>query len=116
MVAINFMGWKAPVVEDGSCRQTIRENTKARAGCELQLYYGLRTKACRKLRDARCVSVQPVILMKTVVQPFGGVALIGIYLEEFAKADGFKTYVDMWAFFEGRADKNGEFNGFLIKW
>lgn len=116
MVALNFQKQFAADVETGRKRQTIRENTKARAGCALQLYYGQRTKQCRKLKDAVCISAQRVTLMKTLAQPQGTAAVMGINLEEFAQADGFKTYADMWAFFEPRANEEGEFHGYLVRW
>lgn len=115
MVALNFMKEFVEDVEAGRKRQTIRENTRAHHGCRLQLYYAQRTKQCRKLGEVECISVQRITMMKTVVQPAGNTAITGILLEDFAKADGFKSYADMWVFFEPRAI-DGEFKGFLIKW
>ena len=116
MVDINFQEWKAPMVESGQCGQTIRVSTQAKPGAVIRLITGEGTKHRRVLRRAVCKSVEGVTLMKTVVQPAGNTAITGIFLEDFAKADGFKTYADMWAFFEPRADENGEFKGYLIKW
>lgn len=116
MVALNFSPQFAAAVAAGKKRQTIRDKTCARGGLVLQLYTGQRTKACRKLMDAVCLSVQCIVLMETVVQPHGNVTLMGAYLEEFAKKDGFATYADMWAFFAPRANEDGEYNGVLIKW
>ena len=117
MVAIDFKPQFADAVASGKKLQTIRAKTKAFRGCELQLYTGLRTKACRKLRDAICESVVKIVLYKTLAQPLNNAAVVGpALLDEFAKRDGFKTYAEMWAFFEPRADENGEFHGFLIKW
>lgn len=116
MVALNFMKQFADDVSSGRKRQTIREKTKARAGCDLQLYYGQRTKQCRKLGDAVCTSVTKVVIMASGVQPQGGVFTAGYQADFFAQQDGFKTYADMWAFFKDRANENGEFIGYLVKW
>lgn len=115
MVAINFTVF-VDKVEGGTKRQTIRADIKAKPGDNLQLYTGQRTRACRKLRDAVCKTVTPVVLMERCAIPKGGAILTGIYLEEFAVADGFATYADMWAFFSPRANATGEFHGKLIKW
>lgn len=115
MTALNFTMFPEKV-EDGTKRQTIRTDTRVMAGDALQLYTGLRTKACRKLRDAVCNSVQSVVLMERIAIPHGNVSLTGIYLEEFAHADGFASYADMWAFFSKRANADGEYRGKIIKW
>lgn len=116
MVALNFMKQFVEDVESGKKRQTIRENTKAKSGCTLQLYYAQRTKQCRKLKETGCISVQKVILLKTGVQVVGNTFTAGYRADGFAQADGFKTYADMWEFFAPRANENGEFIGYLIKW
>lgn len=116
MVALNFMQQFVPDIQSGKKRQTIRGKTWARSGSVLQLYTGMRTKFCRKIMDVICASVQPLTLMAKIAQPQGNVVLMGMYLEEFAKKDGFKSYADMWDFFEGRANDDGEYNGVIIKW
>lgn len=118
MVALNFQPWKAPMVESGTCRQTIRSDTRARVGCSLQLYTGQRTKACRKLRpDETCTGISRVTLMeRVVVQTAGLPVLTGLECDEFAKADGFVSYSDMWAFFKHKANEHGEVIGFRIRW
>lgn len=116
MVALNFMKQFAGDVENGKKRQTIREKTKARHGCRLQLYTGQRTKACRLLGDVECVSVQKVTLMASGLQQHGSTFCAGYQADEFAKRDGFLSYGDMWSFFKSRANEHGEFIGYLIKW
>lgn len=116
MVAISFHPEFAGAVEAGVKRQTIRDKTQARAGSPLQLYVGQRTKACRKLMDAVCISVQPITLMERIAQPHGNVTLMGMYVEEFALKDGFASYAAMWSFFKDRADANGEYHGVIITW
>ncbi len=57
MVAYSFAKQFAEKVESGEKLQTIRAKGKrrpARPGEALQLYTGMRTKSCRKLRDAVC--------------------------------------------------------------
>jgi uncharacterized protein YqfB (UPF0267 family) len=115
MTAINFTMFTDKVA-NGTKTQTIRATTRARAGEVLQLYVGQRTKDCRKVRDVVCKSVAEVMLMERLAQVKGDAARTGIYLEEFAHADGFDSYADMWAFFSRRANDAGEFHGKLIKW
>jgi hypothetical protein len=58
MVAFNFKAQWASLVEDGIKRQTVRAGLRAQPGTMLQHYTGMRTKACRKLReDVRCAEV-----------------------------------------------------------
>ena len=116
MVALSFKKEFADAVSSGQKHQTIRENTKAKAGVALQLYYGQRTKQCRKLKDAVCVSVQKITVMQAGVQVAGSTFVAGIRADDFAKADGFQTYADMWEFFKDRANEHGEFIGYLVKW
>lgn len=119
MVALNFQPRFVDDIQSGKKRQTIRgayHYRTLRAGAPLTLYTKQRTPDCQKLMDTVCASVQRVSLMKTLAQPVGNTVVSGIMLEDFAKADGFETYADMWAFFEPRADENGEFNGVIIRW
>lgn len=61
---VNFSDQFAAAVERGAKRQTIRAPRcrAIRPGDELRLYTGLRTKACRLLRVARCTAVTPVVI------------------------------------------------------
>lgn len=104
----------ADKVENGEKRQTIRENTKAAAGKALQLYYGQRTKKCRKLRDAICKSTCAIIVTSINICTSKDGYIMDV--DKFARKDGFKDFAEMWKFFAKRADKNGEFHGWLIKW
>lgn len=113
MVAINFKKEFAGLVESGKKRQTIRESCRAFSGCKLQLYYGQRTKQCRKLMDAVCKRTVSIRLKENDVLPTVGKRP---NFDAFAKRDGFKNYTEMWKFFQPRADENGEFWGWLIEW
>lgn len=65
MVAYNFSERFAGPVERGEKRQTIRKprvNGHAKVGDSLQLYTGMRTASCRKLRDAVCHDVCSVLI------------------------------------------------------
>lgn len=116
MVALNFQKQFADDVAAGRKRQTIRAAARCKPGDALQLYTGQRTKSCRKLRDAVCASVTPIRITET------GVVILSeetpdrdISLDEFAIADGFKDYAEMWAWFSSRYGVDG-FTGYLIKW
>jgi hypothetical protein len=67
MVAYNFKPQFAPLVEAGTKLQTIRAERRSRhaaPGEAIQLYTGMRTKACRKLLtpDPICQSVEPLLI------------------------------------------------------
>jgi len=114
MVAFNFQKHFAILVEKGIKRQTIRENVRGAAtGKSLQLYYGQRTKQCRKILDTNCKSTMPITLKMN--QAYTNLYYVDD-LDAFARKDGFLDYSEMWKFFEPRADENGKFNGWLIEW
>ena len=109
-------------------RQTIRAIGKrrhARPGEVIQLYTAMRTKQCRKLGEARCVSVGGVLLKWSEWPSFCTFnirdgrrvgALVPIPdMEAFARADGFGDFAQMRKFW---ADEHGgaTFEGLLIKW
>lgn len=124
MVAYNFKSQFASLVESGAKRQTIRALGKrrhAKPGELLQLYTGQRTRYCRKLLDATCGDVTPILMNIT---PENGLTVFlgGIDCEIFdlialAKADGFgqgeaDPLDEFIRFFEDRMP----FEGVLIEW
>lgn len=120
MVAYNFQSWLAPKVESGEKRQTIRTQGKrchARKGDALQLYTGMRTKACRKLlaHDPVCTFSGEVFITVGFGSP--RVLIVGEPApspEAFAMADGFNSFDDMLQWF---FKMHGvPFAGVLIKW
>lgn len=123
MVAYNFQEQFADDVEDGRKTQTIRRTARCKPGDALQLYTGQRTKACRKLRDAVCTAVIPIEIRDTEMFLDGRRVLAGnAYRDsyedhdnDFAKADGFDSFMDMADWFR---DRYGSlpFHGFVIKW
>ncbi|MGE4293315.1 MAG: hypothetical protein AB7E32_14035 [Desulfovibrio sp.] len=120
MPAYNFQAKFAPLVESGEKRQTIRAIGKrrhARPGERVQLYTGMRTKACRKLvtPDPVCTKVLPIRMEKN--QQGGlNVDLDGVAVNALrtAEADGFRTAHEMLEFFE--RTHGLPFEGVLIRW
>jgi hypothetical protein len=110
-------------------RQTIRAIGKrrhARPGETIQLYTAMRTKQCSKLGEARCKSVEGVLLKWSEWPSFltFDIGLDGrrsgptrkiADMEEFARSDGFPDFAAMRKFW---ADEHGPetFEGYLIKW
>jgi hypothetical protein len=116
MVAINFSADHAPKVESGEKNQTIRQTRRGKVGDRCQLYTGQRTKECRKLR-----SDDPPLLHVTPchIRPEGFVVgnTKGVPKgrDAFARADGFKDYKTMVAWFKARYGSE-TFVGFLHVW
>lgn len=106
MVAYSFSKAVAPQVEALVKRQTVRGHRRrhARPGEPVQLYTGMRTRACRKLLspDPLCTEVLPVALQISdrKIEPdappnwiesvrIDGRLLAQEAVEQFAVADGF---------------------------
>lgn len=114
MVAINFSERFAGLVERGEKRQTIRRGKKCEPGAALQLYTGQRTKACRKIGEAVCRDVTCVGLTARGVT-LGDKSTFPSDIDDFARADGFTDYADMWKWFSERYETNS-FTGYVIRW
>jgi hypothetical protein len=114
MVAINFSPRFADAVAVGRKTQTIRQSARAKAGQALQLYTGQRTKDCRKLADAVCIDCTYVGLTERGVT-LGDTSRFPGDRDDFARADGFRDYADMWAWFSARYETNS-FTGHVIRW
>jgi hypothetical protein len=119
MVAYSFDKRFVPQIENGFKRQTIRAHRRrhARPGEALQLYTGMRTKHCRKIRDdVICSRIDEVrfdlrclegaappktsrALVELVAQRMPSLSVNGIPIEEewqretFAEQDGFGRWV-----------------------
>lgn len=116
MVAYNFQAQFAPDVEAGQKRQTIRANGKrkhAQKGDKLQLYTGMRTKSCRKLRDAVCYDSCQILIEADKVWTFHPQEL-HTDLDGFAKLDGFSSWKAMREWFE--KNHGLPFRGTMIRW
>lgn len=114
-------------------RQTIRAFGKrrhARVGEAVQLYTAMRTKQCRKIGVARCVSFEGVLLKWSEWPSFCTFDVVekepGVWrrkgptrqiedMEAFARADGFANLDDMRSFWMIEHG-NATFQGALIKW
>jgi hypothetical protein len=118
MVAYSFKAQFAPLVESRAKRQTIRALGKRRPpwpGESLQLYTGMRTKACRKLvsPDPICISAEPVQITAEGIK-LGDRWLNQAEQAQMAVADGFENLTSFYDFF--RQTHGLPFQGFLIKW
>ena len=115
MVAYSFQARFADAVECGEKRQTIRANGKrrhAKPGDKLQLYTGMRTKACRKLRDAVCHDACPILIDHDRVVTFRPQEFLDP--EEVALRDGFASWSEMRDWFD--ATHGLPFRGTMIRW
>lgn len=68
MPAYSFKDRFVPMVVEGSKPHTIRarrEKGFAKKGDRLYLYFGMRTKWCRKLREEVCTNVRTIIITET---------------------------------------------------
>ena len=118
MPALNFQKRFATLVESGRKRQTIRPEGKRsyRSGKTLYLYVGQRTQHCRKLGEAVCRAVKPIVINPEGVW-VGGERLYGAKLEAFARADGFASSAEFRDFFQRRYNYHTEpFYGRVIEW
>lgn len=129
MVAINFKSEFAIAIDAGKKCRTIRRVRKAgnpECGMVLQLYTGLRTMDCEKIRDVTCTRVRPVLINHMGIVLDGRHLWAGdapayqggpepdYYDGDFARADGFDSFGDMAEFFEKQYGL--PFEGQLIEW
>lgn len=115
MVAYSFQARFADAVESGEKRQTIRARGKrrhAQPGDKLQLYTGMRTKACRKLRDAVCHDACSILIERDRVTTFRPQEFLDP--EQVARLDGFSSWAEMRDWFE--ATHGLPFSGVMIRW
>ncbi len=126
MVAYSFKARFAQPILDGTKLGTIRANGKrrhARAGEALQLYTGMRTRQCRKVKDETCVATLPIFLN---LHPYFGLVTARIeatvlragQIKRLAREDGFLDEDDMAAFWFEEHGKGDAFDflGSLIRW
>lgn len=120
-----------PGPQDIGKRQTIRaaagtwsKKRHARAGEELQLYHGMRTKECFLIGRARCVGCRPIFV--NIGRPRGGPyvriegdepLLAASELDAFARRDGFADFGEFSMFwYEHHHADMYDFRGVLITW
>lgn len=121
MVAYNFQAEFSHLVETFEKRQTVRPIGKrrhARPGDPVQLYTGMRTRACRKLAEAMCTGSAKVRIER---DPSGlpAISLEGQRLDPleayaFTVADGFSSVADLVSWFDSRYGL--PFEGVCIQW
>jgi len=102
----------------GEKRQTIRARRKypIKVGDKLQLYYGLRTKQCKKIMDARCKQTHDIEI-KSDGTIFINNFLLNATYDPIAKADGFNNYNEMYNWFcKNHNLKKENFIGNIICW
>jgi hypothetical protein len=129
MVAYSFKRRFAPPILMGAKAQTIRaprtgRSRHARAGEQLQLYIGMRTRHCRRLGAPACTAVVPVRLVFGPTGPaelfqVNGVPLPPARMDAFAREDGFLSVEEMTAFWWAEHPGEGAlltFEGVLIRW
>lgn len=119
MPILNYQKQFAPLIESGEKRQTIRALRKRPIirGDRLFHYTGLRTKACRKLLESKCLWADRIDII-----PHGKVFINNWLctgsMRKFAIADGFRRegfeWEDMLEFFE--RTHGLPFTGQLIRW
>lgn len=119
MVAYNFKSRFADLVEAGRKPHTIRDDKHngrhAEPGDKLQLYTGMRTRNCRKLRDFICIATYPIdiderreiVYLKTETE---WLPLSVLQISELAISDGFNSPDEFFEFFRIRCDR------ILIQW
>ena len=119
MVAYSFkQQFVAPILSRAKC-QTIRADRKrhARIGEELQLYTGMRTKACRLIGRAICCSVAPIrINLSGMIVIPDHVFILGAELDGFAALDGFDDWSAMREFWRENHPAIDIFSGVRIGW
>jgi hypothetical protein len=141
MVAYSFQAQFVPQIQAGIKTHTVRgkRDRHARVGEFMQLYFGMRTKLCRKIiADPICTSVRPIIIHTHALidAHIATIAIDGVHLdhgqiEAFARADGFapehcllvnvkgqvpQTARENMGLFWVAAHGYGRFEGMLIEW
>ena len=125
MPAVSFANRFADAVESGAKCQTIRPYRKGKgqnpvSGATLWLYTGMRTKACRLLREAVCKDVAHIwIDFLNGCVYLDNERLTRAEADELWRADGFGDWQDAYAFFQRRYEGTEHyplFEGQLTKW
>lgn len=122
MVAYSFKARFAPPILAGTKRQTIRAERKrhARPGEQLQLYTGMRTRSCKLIGRAPCLSVTSIRLdfqVRRVESLDTGTAwTTAEETDAFAVSDGFADWNAMAAFWAAEHPGIDLFSGVMIRW
>lgn len=113
----NFQARFVPWIRSGAKKHTIRAMRKHpdEPGDIMHLYTGLRTKKAKLIDRVGCVKVEEIAIAEwhgTFLVRVDGEYLDGAEKERLARADGFKNFADMMAFWKGRLP----FEGQIIHW
>src|SRR6266852_1844480 len=121
MAAYNFQKQFVPLIESGAKCSTIRQRRKngylPRQGDVLRLYQGMRTKACKLIREVTVTGVTPIVVnarhgCADVI--LNGTRLSYLSVDMMARADGFKGIQPFADFFESKYGP--ELTAYLITW
>ena len=121
MVAYSFRPRFVPPILDGTKDQTIRApriRRHARPGEALQLYTGMRTRACRLIRRTICLAAMPCRLDwgGPIRFDVDGERLAPNEMDAFARRDGFADVDDMGRFWKAEHPDLDIFMGMVIRW
>jgi hypothetical protein len=124
MVAYSFQQRFVTPIRRLTKQQTIRADRKrhARIGEELQLYTGMRTRQCKLIGRATCMSVTPITLEFGRGNGDGKICYDGIVfrsrdnLDQFAQLDGFDDWGGLVYFWEVNHPDMRVFSGIMIRW
>lgn len=124
MVAYSFKPRFVDPIRSGRKQQTVRaigRRRHARQGDRLQLYTGMRTKACRLIGRATCDIVEDIRLGfgRSAGVWLGQISVLEVDRDVFAHADGFRDWAELVAFWEiehPEAYAAGRFDGVMIVW
>lgn len=124
MVAYSFQRRFCDMVASREKRQTIRSHRvrHVRPGEAIQLFFGMRTKQCRKLLtpDPVCVSVDPIGIIIPPGEAIAKVRCLNLksftpVSDRFAQLDGFEDALDFTQFWR-EMHGSVHFEGVLIRW
>jgi len=118
MPAYNFQPRFVDAIKSGFKRSTIRatrlDGRVPRPGQELQLYTGMRTKNCQRLRLVKCARVSKLTISVALAIRLNGRLLNGVEEEHLVKQDGFTSTEDFFLWFK---EYHGfPFQGHVVEW
>jgi len=116
MVAYNFLAKFVPAIKTGRKSHTFRVYGKrrhVRPGRLVQLYTGMRTKACRRIAETTCTHVDRMTVGDDYIM-LNGQILGHIRLKKLTQADGFDTPADFFAWVKATHGFPAE--GVLVHW
>lgn len=118
MPAYSFKERFVPLIKSGDKRQTIRNKRKgqAKAGDNLYLFYGMRTKYCYRILDTICTGAAEIIITANGKVKVGKKWLTQQQREALAKNDGFESFDVMMRWWKQTHKDKWPFIGDIIYW